>query len=238
MGHHSCCNKQKVRRGLWSPEEDEKLVKYITAHGHGCWSSVPRQADLYYNILDGGAAGAQDLAAAGCAPLNGADSASAAAAQAVGVTTTQPSPSMAHVDPAAAWAADFGSQTLFLPGGAAALQYAAAVEGEFVKQCRTAADACYPPEPEDGGGGARQCNNQAAADVVTAAVQPEGAGLPVFLEPKCAGSFMPEPALAPVMDFMEAILGSTAAASAASASSLDDTCFSANAGMQSHCWIP
>jgi transcription factor MYB, plant len=50
MGHHSCCNKQKVRRGLWSPEEDEKLVKYITAHGHGCWSSVPRQAgttDMY-----------------------------------------------------------------------------------------------------------------------------------------------------------------------------------------------
>jgi transcription factor MYB, plant len=195
-------------------------------------------ADLYYNILDGGAAGAQDLAAAGCAPLNGADSASAAAAQAVGVTTTtQPSPSMAHVDPAATAWADFGSQTLFLPGGAAALQYAAAVEGEFVKQCRTAANACYPPEPEDDGGGARQCNNQAAADVVTTTVQPEGAGLPVFLEPKCAGSFMPEPALAPVMDFMEAILGSTAT-SAASASSLDDSCFSANAGMQSHCWIP
>lgn len=196
-------------------------------------------ADLYYNILDGGAAGAQDLAAAGCAPLNGADSASAAAAQAVGVTTTQPSPSMAHVDPAAAWAADFGSQTLFLPGGAAGLQYAAAVEGEFVKQCRTAANACYPPEPEDDGGGARQCNNQAAADVVTA-VQPEGGAgaLPVFLEPKCAGGFMPEPALAPVMDFMEAILGSTAT-SAASASSLSlDDSFSANAGMQSHCWIP
>lgn len=44
MGHHSCCNKQKVRRGLWSPEEDEKLVKYISTHGHGCWSSVPRLA--------------------------------------------------------------------------------------------------------------------------------------------------------------------------------------------------
>ncbi|KAJ0076420.1 hypothetical protein Patl1_33535 [Pistacia atlantica] len=27
MGHHSCCNKQKVKRGLWSPEEDEKLIK-------------------------------------------------------------------------------------------------------------------------------------------------------------------------------------------------------------------
>ncbi|KAF3320045.1 Transcription factor MYB26 [Carex littledalei] len=46
MGHHSCCNKQKVRRGLWSPEEDEKLVKYISTYGHGCWSSVPRLAGL------------------------------------------------------------------------------------------------------------------------------------------------------------------------------------------------
>ncbi|KAK6947188.1 SANT/Myb domain [Dillenia turbinata] len=45
MGHR-CCNKQKVKRGLWSPEEDEKLIKYITTHGHGCWSSVPKLAGL------------------------------------------------------------------------------------------------------------------------------------------------------------------------------------------------
>ncbi|XP_062189848.1 myb-related protein Hv33-like [Phragmites australis] len=45
MGHH-CCSKQKVKRGLWSPEEDEKLVKYITVHGHSCWSSVPKHAGL------------------------------------------------------------------------------------------------------------------------------------------------------------------------------------------------
>ncbi|GJV27429.1 transcription factor MYB26-like protein [Tanacetum coccineum] len=49
MGHgggHTCCNKQKVKRGLWSPEEDEKLINYITSHGHGCWSSVPKLAGL------------------------------------------------------------------------------------------------------------------------------------------------------------------------------------------------
>ncbi|KAB1218404.1 Transcription factor MYB86 [Morella rubra] len=46
MGHHSCCNKQKVKRGLWSPEEDEKLINYISAYGHGCWSSVPKLAGL------------------------------------------------------------------------------------------------------------------------------------------------------------------------------------------------
>ncbi|PIN20665.1 Transcription factor, Myb superfamily [Handroanthus impetiginosus] len=46
MGYHTCCNKQKVKRGLWSPEEDEKLINYISTYGHGCWSSVPRLAGL------------------------------------------------------------------------------------------------------------------------------------------------------------------------------------------------
>ncbi|GMH31033.1 hypothetical protein Nepgr_032876 [Nepenthes gracilis] len=45
MGHR-CCSKQKVKRGLWSPEEDEKLVKHISSHGHGSWSSVPKLAGL------------------------------------------------------------------------------------------------------------------------------------------------------------------------------------------------
>ncbi|XP_019168856.1 PREDICTED: transcription factor MYB35-like [Ipomoea nil] len=46
MGHHSCCNQQKVKRGLWSPEEDEKLTRYISTHGYGCWSEVPEKAGL------------------------------------------------------------------------------------------------------------------------------------------------------------------------------------------------
>ncbi|KAA8545325.1 hypothetical protein F0562_020109 [Nyssa sinensis] len=46
MGRHSCCYKQKLRKGLWSPEEDEKLIKHITKNGHGCWSSVPKLAGL------------------------------------------------------------------------------------------------------------------------------------------------------------------------------------------------
>ncbi|OIV93659.1 hypothetical protein TanjilG_04891 [Lupinus angustifolius] len=46
MGHHSCCNQQKVKRGLWSPEEDEKLIRYITIHGYGYWSEVPEKAGL------------------------------------------------------------------------------------------------------------------------------------------------------------------------------------------------
>ncbi|CAH8362497.1 unnamed protein product [Eruca vesicaria subsp. sativa] len=45
MGHR-CCGKHKVNRGLWSPEEDEKLLRYITTHGHPSWSSVPKFAGL------------------------------------------------------------------------------------------------------------------------------------------------------------------------------------------------
>ncbi|XP_022886812.1 myb-related protein 308-like [Olea europaea var. sylvestris] len=45
-GHHKCCNKQKVKRGMWSPDEDEKLSRHISAYGHGFWSAVPRLAGL------------------------------------------------------------------------------------------------------------------------------------------------------------------------------------------------
>jgi hypothetical protein len=51
MGRHSCCYKQKLRKGLWSPEEDEKLLSHITKYGHGCWSSVPKQAGKLYYII-------------------------------------------------------------------------------------------------------------------------------------------------------------------------------------------
>ncbi|KAF8089631.1 hypothetical protein N665_0501s0043 [Sinapis alba] len=46
MVRHSCCYKQKLRKGLWSPDEDEKLLNHITNHGHGCWSSVAKLAGL------------------------------------------------------------------------------------------------------------------------------------------------------------------------------------------------
>ncbi|KAL0920482.1 hypothetical protein M5K25_009621 [Dendrobium thyrsiflorum] len=45
------CEKQKLnfRKGLWSPEEDQKLKDYILQHGHGCWSSIPAKAGLQRN---------------------------------------------------------------------------------------------------------------------------------------------------------------------------------------------
>ncbi|KAJ8751266.1 hypothetical protein K2173_016447 [Erythroxylum novogranatense] len=36
----------KLRKGLWSPEEDEKLMNYMLNNGQGCWSDVARNAGL------------------------------------------------------------------------------------------------------------------------------------------------------------------------------------------------
>ncbi|KAL8171022.1 hypothetical protein V2J09_022826 [Rumex salicifolius] len=44
---HKCCSKQTVKRGLWSPEEDQKLLNYLTSHvNHAGWSSIPNLAGL------------------------------------------------------------------------------------------------------------------------------------------------------------------------------------------------
>ncbi|TXG73307.1 hypothetical protein EZV62_001886 [Acer yangbiense] len=39
-------NMIKLRKGLWSPEEDEKLMSYMVNNGQGCWSDVARNAGL------------------------------------------------------------------------------------------------------------------------------------------------------------------------------------------------
>ncbi|CAL0328618.1 unnamed protein product [Lupinus luteus] len=41
--------KTKYRKGLWSPEEDNKLRNHILMFGHSCWSSVPIKAGLLRN---------------------------------------------------------------------------------------------------------------------------------------------------------------------------------------------
>nr|CAB3458721.1 unnamed protein product [Digitaria exilis] len=46
MARRTSAPKKKLRRGLWSPEEDEKLMNHIAKYGHGCWSSVPKLAGL------------------------------------------------------------------------------------------------------------------------------------------------------------------------------------------------
>ncbi|KAJ1376528.1 SANT/Myb domain [Sesbania bispinosa] len=46
MGKAPCCDKHGVRKGAWTPEEDEALVEYIKKHGHGSWRSLPKHAGL------------------------------------------------------------------------------------------------------------------------------------------------------------------------------------------------
>ncbi|GMJ02862.1 myb domain protein 63, MYB DOMAIN PROTEIN 63 [Hibiscus trionum] len=45
-GRAPCCDKDKVKRGPWSPQEDLRLITFIQNHGHENWRSLPKQAGL------------------------------------------------------------------------------------------------------------------------------------------------------------------------------------------------
>ncbi|KAK6140762.1 hypothetical protein DH2020_025481 [Rehmannia glutinosa] len=47
MGRSPCCDKSKVKRGTWSPEEDATLINYLNKHGTGGnWIALPQKAGL------------------------------------------------------------------------------------------------------------------------------------------------------------------------------------------------
>ncbi|XP_015897505.4 transcription factor MYB93 [Ziziphus jujuba] len=46
MGRPPCCDENGLKKGPWTPEEDEKLVDYINRHGHGSWRALPKLAGL------------------------------------------------------------------------------------------------------------------------------------------------------------------------------------------------
>ncbi|KAA8516024.1 hypothetical protein F0562_019203 [Nyssa sinensis] len=46
MGRAPCCDKKGLKKGPWTPEEDEILIEYIKKHGHGSWRSLPKLAGL------------------------------------------------------------------------------------------------------------------------------------------------------------------------------------------------
>ncbi|GLJ18424.1 hypothetical protein SUGI_0326480 [Cryptomeria japonica] len=46
MGRIPCCEKDNVKRGQWTPEEDAKLVSYISQHGTRNWRLIPKNAGL------------------------------------------------------------------------------------------------------------------------------------------------------------------------------------------------
>ncbi|XP_022756444.1 transcription factor RAX2-like [Durio zibethinus] len=47
MGRAPCCDKANVKRGPWSPDEDNTLRNYLEKHGTGGnWIALPRKAGL------------------------------------------------------------------------------------------------------------------------------------------------------------------------------------------------
>ncbi|CAH9101164.1 unnamed protein product [Cuscuta europaea] len=46
MGRIPCCEKDNVKRGQWTPEEDHKLSSYIAQHGTRNWRLIPKHAGL------------------------------------------------------------------------------------------------------------------------------------------------------------------------------------------------
>ncbi|KEH21615.1 putative transcription factor MYB-HB-like family [Medicago truncatula] len=46
MGRPPCCDKEGVKKGPWTPEEDIILVTYIQEHGPGNWRAVPTKTGL------------------------------------------------------------------------------------------------------------------------------------------------------------------------------------------------
>ncbi|GER43766.1 myb domain protein 16 [Striga asiatica] len=47
MGRSPCCDKVGLKKGPWTPEEDQKLLAYIQKHGHGSWRALPPKAGLH-----------------------------------------------------------------------------------------------------------------------------------------------------------------------------------------------
>lgn len=41
-----CCERQGLKRGPWTPEEDQILISHVQKHGHGNWRALPKQAGL------------------------------------------------------------------------------------------------------------------------------------------------------------------------------------------------
>lgn len=44
MGRSPCCEKVGLKKGPWTPEEDQKLLAFIEQHGHGSWRALPAKA--------------------------------------------------------------------------------------------------------------------------------------------------------------------------------------------------
>lgn len=50
MGRTPCCDKNGLKKGPWTSEEDQKLVDYIHNNGEGRWRTLPKNAGKHAYI--------------------------------------------------------------------------------------------------------------------------------------------------------------------------------------------
>lgn len=44
-----CCEKNSgLKKGPWTPDEDQKLIEYIKRHGYGSWRALPKRAGITF----------------------------------------------------------------------------------------------------------------------------------------------------------------------------------------------
>ncbi|KAE8711822.1 MYB122 protein [Hibiscus syriacus] len=46
MGRTPSCTSDGLKKGAWTPEEDQKLISYVQKHGEGGWRFLPQKAGL------------------------------------------------------------------------------------------------------------------------------------------------------------------------------------------------
>lgn len=51
MGRSPCCDENGLKKGPWTPEEDQKLVSYVQKHGHGSWRALPKLAGRSIHVV-------------------------------------------------------------------------------------------------------------------------------------------------------------------------------------------
>ncbi|PQQ04638.1 hypothetical protein Pyn_27491 [Prunus yedoensis var. nudiflora] len=43
MGRRPCCDKEGIKKGAWTAQEDEILSNYINTYGKGKWRHLPQR---------------------------------------------------------------------------------------------------------------------------------------------------------------------------------------------------